>query len=155
MEQIKPNEIEKIVKENQFKYIELKGADGKKYGGFNQKPDLLKKKIDSIKQFCNTLPNGIYYLNFKISPVGDIFTYCYNKGNFLNENQIQNFQPIQQAPVVSQIEKLQTIVLLKKQTKVVSELVTRKAPDAEIMRAFQNLHDVFHRIVEMCQPGKK
>ena len=45
MEQIKPNEIEKIVKENQFKYIELKGADGKKYGGFNQKPDLLKKKL--------------------------------------------------------------------------------------------------------------
>ncbi len=49
----------------------------------------------------------------------------------------------------------ETIFLLKKQTKVVSELVTNKAPDAEIMRAFQNLHDVFHRIVEMCQPGKK
>ena len=123
MEQIKPNEIEKIVKENQFKYIELKGADGKKYGGFNQKPDLLKKKIDSIKQFCNTLPNGIYYLNFKISPVGDIFTYCYNKGNFLNENQIQNFQPIQQTPVVvSQIEKLQTIDEWRKQEAKINEL---------------------------------
>ncbi len=45
MNEIKPAEIEKIIKENQFKYIELKGADGKKYGGFNQKPDLLKKKI--------------------------------------------------------------------------------------------------------------
>jgi len=49
----------------------------------------------------------------------------------------------------------ETISVLKRQTKLVSELVTRKAPDAEIMRAFQNLHDVFHRIVEICQPGKK
>lgn len=48
----------------------------------------------------------------------------------------------------------ETIAVLKKQTKVVNDLVQRKAPDAEIMRAFENLHDVFHRIVEICQ-GKK
>ena len=48
----------------------------------------------------------------------------------------------------------ETIAVLKKQTKVVNDLVQRKAPNAEIMRAFQNLHVVFHRIVEICQPTK-
>ncbi|MEC4005244.1 hypothetical protein OX283_011295 [Flavobacterium sp. SUN052] len=48
----------------------------------------------------------------------------------------------------------ETILLLKKQTKTVNDLVQRKAPNAEIMRAFENLHDIFHRIVEICQPGK-
>lgn len=48
----------------------------------------------------------------------------------------------------------ENIVVLKKQTKVVSELITKKAPNAEIMRAFQNLHDIFHRIVEMCEPRR-
>lgn len=48
----------------------------------------------------------------------------------------------------------ETIAVLKKQTKTVNDLVQKKAPNAEIMRAFQNLHDVFHRIVEICQPRK-
>lgn len=48
----------------------------------------------------------------------------------------------------------ETITVLKKQTKTVNDLVQKKAPNAEIMRAFQNLHDVFHRIVEICQPRK-
>jgi len=123
MNEIKPAEIEKIIKENQFKYIELKGADGKKYGGFNQKPDLLKKKIESIKQFCNNLPDGIYYINFKISPGGDLFTYCYNKGNFLKDNHLSNFQPMAQMPAaVSQIEKLQTIDEWRKQENKINEL---------------------------------
>lgn len=52
----------------------------------------------------------------------------------------------------SKIEE--TIILLKKQTKAVNDLVQRKAPDAEIMRAFENLHDVFHRIVQLCEPKK-
>lgn len=49
----------------------------------------------------------------------------------------------------------ETIAVLKKQTKMVDELVQKKAPNPELMRAFENLHDVFHRIVELCQPGKK
>jgi predicted S18 family serine protease len=48
----------------------------------------------------------------------------------------------------------ETIAVLKKQTKTVNDLVQKKAPNAEILRAFQNLHDVFHRIVEICQPRK-
>lgn len=48
----------------------------------------------------------------------------------------------------------ETITILKKQTKTVNDLVQKKAPNAEILRAFQNLHDVFHRIVEICQPRK-
>lgn len=45
----------------------------------------------------------------------------------------------------------ETIAILKKQTKIVNDLVQRKAPNAEIMRAFENLHDIFHRIVEICE----
>ncbi len=123
MNEIKPAEIEKIIKENQFKYIELRGADGKKYGGYNQKPEQLKKKIESIKQFCINLPNGIYYINFRIMPGKDIFTYCFNKGNFLQENHLQNFQPMAQMPAaVSQIEKLQTIDEWRKQENKINEL---------------------------------
>lgn len=123
MNEIKPNEIDKILKENQFKYLELKGADGKKYGGYNQNPATLKKKVESIKQFCSNLPDGIYYINFKISPQGDIFTYCYNKGNFLNDHRPNNMQMISaQVPQVSQIEKLQTIDEWRKQEAKINEL---------------------------------
>jgi hypothetical protein len=45
----------------------------------------------------------------------------------------------------------ENIALLKKQTKKVSELITNKAPNAEIMRAFENLHDIFHRIIQMSE----
>ena len=48
-----------------------------------------------------------------------------------------------------------TITLLKKQTKLVNDLVQNKAPNAEIMRAFQDLHDIFHRIVMLCDPKNK
>jgi hypothetical protein len=48
-----------------------------------------------------------------------------------------------------------TITLLKKQTKLVNDLVQNKAPNAEIMRAFQDLHDIFHRIVMLCDPKYK
>ncbi|WP_297509411.1 hypothetical protein [Flavobacterium sp.] len=40
--------------------------------------------------------------------------------------------------------------ILKKMTKKLSELITNKAPDVEIMRTFQNVHDVFHKIEKEC-----
>lgn len=48
----------------------------------------------------------------------------------------------------------QTIAILKKQTKFVNELVKNKAPNAEIMRAFENLYDIYNRIAQMCEPGR-
>lgn len=48
----------------------------------------------------------------------------------------------------------ETIATLKRQTKLVDEMVQKKAPDAELMRAFENLHDIFHRIVQMCEPKR-
>lgn len=48
-----------------------------------------------------------------------------------------------------------TLTLLKKQTKLVNDLVQNKAPNTEIMRAFQDLHDIFHRIVMLCDPKYK
>jgi hypothetical protein len=46
------------------------------------------------------------------------------------------------------------LVILKKQTKFVNDLVKNKAPNAEIMRAFEDLHDIFHRIVLLCNDLK-
>ncbi len=48
-----------------------------------------------------------------------------------------------------------TLTLLKKQTKLVNDLVQNKAPNVEILRAFQDLHDIFHRIVMLCNPNNK
>jgi hypothetical protein len=48
----------------------------------------------------------------------------------------------------------ENIRILKKQTKVVNLLIASKAPNAEIMRAFQNLYDIFHTIVQMCEPRR-
>ena len=49
----------------------------------------------------------------------------------------------------------ETNILLKRKTKVLHELVIKKAPDAEIMRAFQDVHDVFQKLMSFCQPAKK
>ena len=48
----------------------------------------------------------------------------------------------------------ETILVLKKKAKVLHELVNRKAPDAEIMRSFQDLHDVFNKILQLCETKK-
>lgn len=48
-----------------------------------------------------------------------------------------------------------TLTLLKKQTKLVNDLIQNKAPNVEIMRAFQDLHDIFHQIVMLCNPNNK
>lgn len=45
--------------------------------------------------------------------------------------------------------------VLKKLTKKLSELITNKAPDVEIMRTFQNVHDVFHKIEKECEHPTK
>lgn len=45
---------------------------------------------------------------------------------------------------------LAQVGILKKMTKKLSELITNKAPDVEIMRTFQNVHDVFHKIEKEC-----
>lgn len=46
------------------------------------------------------------------------------------------------------------IELLKKQTKLVDDLVKNKAPNAEIMRAFQNLYDIYNRLAQISEPRK-
>ena len=46
------------------------------------------------------------------------------------------------------------ILLLKKQTKLVDELVKNKAPNAEIMRAFQNLYDLYNRLALLSEPRR-
>lgn len=47
------------------------------------------------------------------------------------------------------------LVILKKQTNVLNELVKVKAPNAEIMRTFENVHDIYNRVVYVCEPQKK
>lgn len=120
MENFTPADIEKICKKMQFKYCELK-SNNKRYAPYNNTPGKLKEKIKSIQDYLDNLPNDIYYLNCKIYPKGDVFTYKYNKGN-LSEN--SNNSP-QIYPVMSQptpLEKFQTLDEWKKQEKLINDL---------------------------------
>lgn len=127
-----PQQIDQVINEGQYKYVELV-CNGKKYGGYNQTPSVLKKKVESIKKFIENLPDGVYTLNFKMSPGGDIFPYSYTKGH-LNEN----FTPapiIQHVPVPSQLEKFQTLDEWKKQEQKISALEQELA----LLKMQQNL----------------
>lgn len=121
----KPDEIEKIMKEGQFKYVELVSRD-KRYGGYNNTPGALKDKINQIKKFLISLPDDIYYLNFKINTKGDVFQYTYNKGN----------KPMNEAPHIpivynsAPLEKFQTLEEWKKQEQRINEL----EKELELMR---------------------
>lgn len=50
---------------------------------------------------------------------------------------------------------IESLVVLKKETKTVNELVQQNAGDDEITKALGKLHDTFHKIVGMCQNEKK
>lgn len=112
----KPDEIEKIMKEGQFKYVELVSRD-KRFGGYNFNPAALKDKINQIKKFLVTLPDDLYYLNFKINQKGDVFQYTYNKGNKLM-NEAPSIPIVYNTP----LEKFQTLEEWKKQEQKINEL---------------------------------
>ncbi|MDI9257584.1 hypothetical protein [Flavobacterium sedimenticola] len=46
---------------------------------------------------------------------------------------------------------IESLVLLKKETKTVNELVLQKAADSQIIEALSKLHETFHKIAGMCQ----
>lgn len=119
MENFTPADIEKICNKMQFKYCELT-SQTKKYGGYNQTPGKLKEKINSIKKFLQELPDDIYYLNCKIFPKGDIFTYKFNKGNLSESTNVtpQIFPVYNSTP----LEKFQTLDEWKKQEKTINDL---------------------------------
>ncbi len=48
----------------------------------------------------------------------------------------------------------ETVFVLKRQTKLVAELVRTKASDVEIMRAFQKVNEVYDRLVSLYEPKK-
>lgn len=50
---------------------------------------------------------------------------------------------------------IESLVVLKKETKNVNDLVQNKACDTEITKALSKLHETFHKIVGMCQAEKK
>jgi hypothetical protein len=118
METFNPNDIAELCNKWQYKYCELVSSS-KKYGGYNQTPKDLKTKLTSIKKYLQELPNDIYFLNCKISPKGDIFTYKYNKGN-LSENTTPVVYPVinNAAP----LEKFQTLEEWKKQELTINSL---------------------------------
>jgi len=49
---------------------------------------------------------------------------------------------------VKKLKIEETVTLFRRKTKAINYLVQRKAPDSKIMRAFQDLNDIFHRIIE-------
>lgn len=124
----KPDEIDKIIKEGQFKYIELVGRDGTRYGQYNANPSLLKEKINSIKKHLSSkiTPDDLYYINFRMNQKGDVFQYTYNKGN----------KPMNEAPHIpivynsAPLEKFQTLEEWKKQEQRINEL----EKELELMR---------------------
>ncbi|MFN3754358.1 hypothetical protein [Flavobacterium sp.] len=50
---------------------------------------------------------------------------------------------------------IESLVILKKETKTVNELVQQKASDDEISIALGKLNQTFHKIAGMCQAEKK
>lgn len=50
---------------------------------------------------------------------------------------------------------IESLVVLKKETKKVNDLVQQKATDDEITKALASLHDTFHKIVGLCQTENK
>ena len=115
------NEIERLIADNQYKYLELISRN-KKYGGYNATPKDLKNKVTQVKKFLSNLPDDVYFLNFRISPRGDTFTYQYTKGNPNLSEPAQ--QPVA-TPIVynnNPVEKFQTIDEWKRQEKRIAEL---------------------------------
>jgi DNA gyrase/topoisomerase IV subunit A len=123
----KPQDIEKIAKDFQYKYIELQSSDGRKLAHYNNTPARLGAKIKDINSLISKQPDGLYYLNYKISPKGDIFQFAYNKGNI---NLSENSTPIIISPPVQNInnlEKFQTLQEWKRQEQEISELKNKIA----------------------------
>ena len=50
---------------------------------------------------------------------------------------------------------IESLVILKRKTKMVNDLVQRKAPDTEIKTALSELHKVFQKFIGSCEPQKK
>jgi hypothetical protein len=50
---------------------------------------------------------------------------------------------------------IESLVILKKETKKVNDMVQRKQSDAEIKKSLAALHDTFHKIVGLCKEEKK
>lgn len=50
---------------------------------------------------------------------------------------------------------IETLVVLKKETKKVTELVKQKSSDDEIKKALTTLNITFQKMVKLCQPEKK
>ena len=123
----KPQDIEKIARDFQYKYIELQSSDGRKLAHYNNTPARLGAKIKDINSLISKQPDGLYYLNYKISPKGDIFQFAYNKGNI---NMSENSTPIIiNSPVPNQnnLEKFQTLQEWKRQEQEISELKNKIA----------------------------
>jgi hypothetical protein len=123
----KPQDIEKIAKDFQYKYIELQSSDGRKLAHYNNTPARLGAKIKDINSLISKQPDGLYYLNYKISPKGDIFQFAYNKGNI---NLSENSTPIiisPQVPNQNNLEKFQTLQEWKRQEQEISELKNKIA----------------------------
>jgi hypothetical protein len=123
----KPQDIEKIARDFQYKYIELQSNDGRKLAHYNNTPARLGAKIKDINSLISKQPDGLYYLNYKISPKGDIFQFAYNKGNI---NMSENSTPIIISPPVpnqNNLEKFQTLQEWKRQEQEISELKNKIA----------------------------
>lgn len=120
---IKPQEIDRLINDFQYKYINLQNSNKETLASYNATPQKLNAKVKSIKQLLNNVPDGIYYVHFKIAAKGNEFQYIINKGNvILNEP-----PPINVISAPANLEKFQTLQEWKRQEQEISELKQKLA----------------------------
>jgi hypothetical protein len=91
----------------------------------------------------------LLFTSLKSAEVGNFKEIKSNADELLKRADLLEVTTMPQDLRNSQVEH--AILLLKNQTKLVDDLVKNKAPNAEIMRAFQNLYDIYNRVALLSE----
>ncbi len=91
--------------------------------------------------------------SFKPSEEGDFKPIKLNSQELVTKVDALDITTIPQEIRSPRLESVLTV--LKNHTKSLNELIKSKAPDAEIMREFENVHDIYNRVIYECEQPKK
>ena len=120
--------------------------------------NLFKLRKNSKK----TITNSWFELNEFSEIIRTVYAFA-SKGNL--EHLKSNYKILQQRADALTIESMpaefrnpktiETLVVLKKQTKLVFELIEQQHPDSDINYVFLKLFGTFQIIIGLCSPEKK
>ena len=96
--------------------------------------------------------HALLFTSLKSAEDGNFKVIKSNSGELLKKADLLEVTTMPQDIRSPQVEH--AIILLKNQTKFVDDLVKNKAPNAEIMRAFQNLYDIYNRVALLSEPKR-